>query len=691
MARHKTIRYRLWAAVLALALLPAGAWAAEADPPRQSALGIYTTGDMAGRVGTTDPLTGEEETSSYLKVASAMAEERQNMESVLLLDSGDAVANNLASGSAADTAAALRAIGYDGLVPSLEEFRLGQGHRAAFFRDLTREDGEGTPVEVISADWRDAGDGQLVYQGWHIYTRQLDGHELRIAVVGLGTLEVPDALPSYYSSDSRFGHPDNPGAGYAWEWNHWIQPQLERQDCDLVVVCCHVDRDELEEFAASTTGIDLLVSGHGAADTGTFSNGAGQPVAWVSGGGTALTCTTVTLAEDGTPVVGESRLLTLSQYDSDPELAAATAAGEAARVARAGQQAGALSGSWTERTASPVRQTQAADLVGRALLWTSGADGVLLANSSLGSLPEQNADQGVCPLTLRDCARLAAGESPVVVIQLTGAGLKQWLEVCAGRYQVNEAGQVTGGNDADCLYGMDYELYVGAPAGQRVVGLTCRGQLVEDDRTYRIAVEEARLADEEFPDCTVLWNAAADLQYAATRGTMASMLVAYTSRNGAISPRRDSTWTVYPGAVDSPMTRLAFVELLYEAAGSPKPGANVAFADVSDSDAVVWAAEQRIVSGDGKGKFLPQLEVTREQAAAMLYNYARAADLDLTADGAAVGALSDCSDISGWAEEAVDFCLRNGLLETVDGQFRPADTLTRAEVQRTMEVLKTLD
>ena len=136
MARHKTIRYRLWAAVLALALLPAGAWAAEADPPRQSALGIYTTGDMAGRVGTTDPLTGEEETSSYLKVASAMAEERQTVKSALLLDSGDAVANTLVSGSAADTALALRTIGYDGLIPSVEEFRLGQGHRAAFFRDF---------------------------------------------------------------------------------------------------------------------------------------------------------------------------------------------------------------------------------------------------------------------------------------------------------------------------------------------------------------------------------------------------------------------------------------------------------------------------------------------------------------------------------------------------------------------------
>ena len=133
MARKSILFRRLGAALLALLLLPAGAWAAEPEPAQAApALGIYTTGDMMGRVGETDPLTGLTEENSYLKVATAMAAERQTVESTLLLDSGDAVANTLASGSAADTALALRTIGYDGLVPSVEEFRLGQGHRAAF-------------------------------------------------------------------------------------------------------------------------------------------------------------------------------------------------------------------------------------------------------------------------------------------------------------------------------------------------------------------------------------------------------------------------------------------------------------------------------------------------------------------------------------------------------------------------------
>lgn len=693
MARKSILFRRLGAALLALLLLPAGAWAAEPEPAQAApALGIYTTGDMMGRVGETDPLTGLTEENSYLKVATAMAAERQTVESTLLLDSGDAVANTLASGSAADTALALRTIGYDGLVPSVEEFRLGQGHRAAFFRDLTQEGGTGTPVELISADWMDGQSGQAAAQPYHIYTRQLGEKELRIAVVGLGTLEVPQSLPSYYYSDSQFGHTDNTGMSYVWEWEHWIWPQVARQECDLVIVCCHTDRKTLEKFAAQTTGIDLLVNGHGEADAGVLKNLDGQPVSWVSGGGTALTRTVVTLSDSGTPVIGESKLLALSGYENDEALAKATANGQKAQQARAAQKTGTLSGSWAESVTSATRQTAAADLVARAMLWTSGADAALVTNGSLGYLPEQTGTgSGSRPLTLGDCATLARGTSPVVLVELTGAQLEEWLEVCAGRYQVDESGQVTGGQDADFLYGMDYELYVGGQSGQRVVNLTWQGQPVERNRTYRVILEAAHLLDDEFPHCTVLWSAAADMQYAATGGTMASLLAAYASRTGAILPQRESTWAVYAGAVDSAMTRLEFVELLYDVADRPKPGANVAFADVSGSDAVVWAAEKRIVSGDGKGKFLPQMEVTREQAAAMLYNYAKAEGLDLTADGSAVSTLSDRDAVSGWAVTAVDFCLRNGLLETVNGQFRPSATMTRAEVQRTMAVLDTLN
>ena len=46
-------------------------------------------------------------------------------------------------------------------------------------------------MELLSADWLDGKTGQPAAQPYQIFTRQLGGKEIRIAVVGLGTLEVP--------------------------------------------------------------------------------------------------------------------------------------------------------------------------------------------------------------------------------------------------------------------------------------------------------------------------------------------------------------------------------------------------------------------------------------------------------------------------------------------------------------------
>ena len=691
MARKHTGLRRFCAALLALALLPVGVWAAEPekDPKEQPVLGIYTTGDMAGRVGETDPLTGSPEAYSYTKVATAMARERETMADTLLLDSGDAVSNTLVSGGAADTALALRTIGYDALVPGVEEFRLGQGRRTAFFQALTGTEGAGTPVEVLSADWLDGENGQPAAKPYQIFTRQMGDEELRIAVVGLGTLAVPNALPFYYYSDSQFGQKNNTAGSYAVEWRYW-QARVAREDCDLVVVSCHTDQRTLRALGAATSGIDLLVGGHGPADAGTLNNAEGKLVSWVCSGGTALTRTTVTISE-GEPVVGSSELLDLSSYAGDAALTEATAAGQTALEQQALRRAGTLSGDWSEYETASARQSAAADLVARAMLWTSGADAALVTHGSLGSLPEvAGTGNRARTVTFRDCALLARGSSPVVVVELTGAQLEQWLNVCAGRYTIGADGQITGGEGADFLYGMDYTLYLGAQNGRRVTGLRWKGGAVEGDRVFRVALEESHLRDPEFPTCTVLWSAAADMQYAGTRGTMAAMLAAYVGRSGTIRPERASTWAVYQGVVNSPLTRLEFVELLYEAAGRPVPGADAAFLDIAGSDAVIWAAETRIVSGDGKGNFLPGSKVTREQAASMLYNYAQAAGIDVTADQGAVDRLSDGVKISAWARPAVAFCLERELLRPsggAAGQFRPAATLTRTELQSTIRTL----
>lgn len=112
---------------------------------------------------------------------------------------------------------------------------------------------------------------------------------VRIGVLGLGAMEAPEELPESFVSGVRFAHRDNTSGSYSWEWTGYWQERLEKENCDLVVVVCHAGQDELARFAAETTGIDLLVGGHGEAAAETLQNADGEPVSLVSGGGTSLT------------------------------------------------------------------------------------------------------------------------------------------------------------------------------------------------------------------------------------------------------------------------------------------------------------------------------------------------------------------------------------------------------------------
>ena len=73
------------------------------------------------------------------------------------------------------------------------------------------------------------------------------------------------------------------------------------------------------------------------------------------------------------------------------------------------------------------------------------------------------------------------------------------------------------------------------------------------------------------------------------------------------------------------MTRGQTAQLFYEAAGRPDISPHAPFTDVSPAytDAAAWASEQGLVNGVGDGRFLPDVYVTRQEFAAILYRQRR--------------------------------------------------------------------
>lgn len=135
-------------------------------------------------------------------------------------------------------------------------------------------------------------------------------------------------------------------------------------------------------------------------------------------------------------------------------------------------------------------------------------------------------------------------------------------------------------------------------------------------------------------------------------------------------------------APDSNLTRGMIAQVLYNLEGTPEAGSD-AFGDVEAgqwyANAVNWAAANDIVSGYGDDTFGPQKDITREQMAQILYNYAVFKGYDVSVQGD-LSAFEDGSETSDWALPAVKWAVGSGLLQGYSGRLNPAGTATRAEV-----------
>lgn len=135
------------------------------------------------------------------------------------------------------------------------------------------------------------------------------------------------------------------------------------------------------------------------------------------------------------------------------------------------------------------------------------------------------------------------------------------------------------------------------------------------------------------------------------------------------------------------LTRGQLATILYRMEGSPEvTGMEHPFKDVAEnryySDAVTWASEHGIVRGVTKTKFLPNVAVTREQMAVLLYRYAEYKGYDTAVQGD-LSRFPDGEKTSKYAESAMCWAVDAGLFQgSADGGaiwLKPQGDATRAQ------------
>ncbi len=131
------------------------------------------------------------------------------------------------------------------------------------------------------------------------------------------------------------------------------------------------------------------------------------------------------------------------------------------------------------------------------------------------------------------------------------------------------------------------------------------------------------------------------------------------------------------------INRAMFVTVLHRLAGNEPPNQNQVFSDVAGNvyyyQPVQWAVGEGIIEGYPNGLFGANDRLTKEQLATIIYRFLKKNNKLKPTDIASEAAI-DGAFLSQYAEMAVNFCIRNGIMDnSLDGYFSPHKPVTRAD------------
>lgn len=152
--------------------------------------------------------------------------------------------------------------------------------------------------------------------------------------------------------------------------------------------------------------------------------------------------------------------------------------------------------------------------------------------------------------------------------------------------------------------------------------------------------------------------------------------------NGLFKGTSDTTFSP-----DVTMTRGMIATVLWRMEECPKSEISNPYSDVAGdkwyADAVLWAYENKIMDGVGKGKFNPDGVLTREQIVTVLYRFA-GQEGNAALDSGTLTVFADASAVADWSRDAMCWAIANQVIQgsNVGGELYLTPTVgaTRAQV-----------
>lgn len=146
------------------------------------------------------------------------------------------------------------------------------------------------------------------------------------------------------------------------------------------------------------------------------------------------------------------------------------------------------------------------------------------------------------------------------------------------------------------------------------------------------------------------------------------------------------------------VTRAMLVTVLYRIEKEPATNRSIPYRDVDMGayygNAVSWAMQNSIVTGISENEFAPDVNITREQIAAIMHRYAQYKGYDVSVgENTNILSYDDAENISEYAIASMQYVVGSGLIKGKSvTTLNPLDNATRAEIaailQRFTEINK---
>lgn len=512
---------------------------------------IVGTTDLHGSIYPLDYYTNKPDNRGLAKIATLVAQARKDNPSALLIDSGDTIQgtpleyyhnkkNNLPPDP---MMLAMNALHYDSMTVGNHEYNFG-------LKVLEKARSE-AKFPWLSANTYDIATAKPHYQPYIV--KEIGG--VRVGILGLTTPGIPswEDTPNY--AGLRFEEPVS-------EARKWVAILRGQEHVDLVVIAMHMGVEEdlktgelnpgqvpnenrAIAIAKEVSGVDAIFMGHTHRDIPSlYVNGVLLTQAFYQGRDLARVDFYLNRV-NGRWHVYSTTARTIpadDKVEADPQILQLTAAYDRETQAWLSQPIGE-SDKELVATNARFQDTAILDLIQRVQLEAGNADVSMAASFN----PAARVSKG--QVTVREIAGLYVYENTLAVIEVTGKQLKEALEHSAHYFRSYEPGKSAAdlvdekveGYNFDIAQGVDYEIDISKPFGNRIQNLRFKGQPVRDDQVFRLATNNYRLNGgggyTMYQPLKLVWHSSEEIR---------DLIIDWVERHKKIPTEPDNNWKIVP-------------------------------------------------------------------------------------------------------------------------------------------------